>query len=92
MRTVLYELVRCWQSSLLWHDLLLWCACVLYLESPMKAVVDLDIHQHIKYIEGILLLVLVAKWCLLATLEALLASCGCDCVVSTEKLIPMSTQ
>ena len=54
------------------------CAWVSYLESPMKAVVDCeDIHQHIKYIVGILLLVLVAGWCVLATLEALLASSGC---------------
>ena len=39
------------------------CAWVLYLESPMKAVVDCeDLHQHIKYSVGILLLVLVAGW------------------------------
>ena len=39
------------------------CAWVSYLESPMKAVVDCeDLHQHIKYIVGILLLVLVAGW------------------------------
>ena len=46
-------------------------AWVLYLESPMKAVVDCeDIHQHRKYIVGILLLVLVAGWCVLVALRA----------------------